>query len=119
MVEDVEGFGAKLQSQSFVDRKFSPNGDIHLPGTKPPDDVARGVPLNTPRWHSEGVGIDRPASGTFFAAVVQSRTFGSGNVQWLAWNFVQTAVELLASSLIGLDISLKRNRETRSCREAV
>ena len=41
MVEDIEYFGAKLKSQSFVQAKVAPHGKIELINRKPAQEVSR------------------------------------------------------------------------------
>src|ERR1700679_2148776 len=64
MIEDVESLRTKLQLQSVVDWKSSPESHVHLPSSKPPREIAWSV-TETRIHSSKGVGINRTASWTF------------------------------------------------------
>ena len=62
MVENIEGFRAKLQFEPLGNWEFTPNCHVQLPRPEPASKVPRRVTVATAHG-SESVGIDGSASG--------------------------------------------------------
>jgi hypothetical protein len=66
VIEKIESFGAKLQMQPVMDRKFAPDSKVHLPCSEPACVVSGRISFRVEsgarRWNVEGVVVNDPST---------------------------------------------------------
>src|SRR6266403_2340835 len=100
MVKNIEGLCAKLQPEPFMDRKISPDCQVHLHRIETAGKVAWSI--TQPRTHvGKSVGIDRPASRTSLPCTQITQplkhrsTIRAVEIDWLTRDQIQPGMEAL------------------------
>ncbi len=86
MVEDIEYLGAKLKSDSFLQAKVAPQGEIELMDGKPSQKVTRQVSLSILNRRQKRTDLRPGIARDYHNLVVESPPSGSVRIVDVEWN---------------------------------